>query len=100
MEAGGTLLTGIPQFSTHLGRQFLKDMEDLSLDTEALETLCGVRVLGKGETYCGQWNCSGRATMREPELSAMPSDSPDEDGEAMLTAVELLEQMLRENGKL
>ena len=91
VEAGGTLLTGIPQFSTHLGRQFLADMEDLALDTQALEELSGIRVLGKGETYCGQWNCSGRGAMTEPELSAMPSDSPDEDGDAILAAVELLD---------
>ena len=91
VEKGGVLLTGIPQFSTHIRRQFLKDMEDLALDTEALEDLCGVRVLGKGETYCGQWNCSGRCGMEEPELSAMPSDSPDEDGQAILAAVELLD---------
>ncbi len=90
-ENGGVLLTGIPQFSTHIRRQFLKNMEDLSLDGEALEALCGIRVLGKGETYCGQWNCSGRRNMEEPELSAMPSDSPDEDGEALLARVELLD---------
>jgi hypothetical protein len=90
-ENGGVLLTGIPQFSTHIRRQFLADMEDLSLDCEALEALCGIRVLGKGESYCGQWNCSGRRAMEEPELSAMPSDSPDEDGEALLARVELLD---------
>ena len=88
-EKGGVVLTGIPQFSTHVRREFLKDMEDFSLDTDALEALCGIRVLGKGEAYCGQWNCSGRAAMEEPELSAMPSDSPDEDGPGILARVAL-----------
>ena len=86
---GGTLLTGIPQFSTHTRREFLREMEELALDSEALETLCGIRVLGKGSEYCGQWNCSGKSD--EPELSAMPSDSPDEDGPGMLAAVELVD---------
>lgn len=90
-ENGGVLLTGIPQFSTHTRRQFLAEMEDLSLDEEALEKLSGIRVLGKGESYCGQWNCSERFAMEEPELSAMPSDSPDEDGPAQLAQVELLD---------
>ena len=88
-EKGGLLLTGIPQFSTHVGREFLKDMEDLSLDPDVLERLCGIRVLGKGSAYCGQWNCGGRKFMEEPELSAMPSDSPDEDGPGCMAKVEL-----------
>lgn len=87
VSRGGVLLTGIPQFSTHTGRQFLRDMEDLALDGEALEALCGLRVLGKGSEYCGQWNAAGKTD--EPELSAMPSDSPDEDGPGILARVEL-----------
>ena len=90
VERGGVLLTGIPQFSTHVKRDFLRDMEELSLDDAALEALCGIRVEGKGETYCGQWNCADRAAMEEPELSAMPSDSPDEDGPGILAKIELL----------
>ncbi len=86
VSRGGTLLTGIPQFSLHTKRQFLRDMEDLALDTEALEALCGIRVLGKGSPYCGQWNSAGKT--EEPELSAMPSDSPDEDGPGILARVE------------
>lgn len=84
---GGVLLTGIPQFSTHVGREFLKAMEDLALDTVALESLCGIRVLGKGSEYCGQWNSQGK--MEEPELSAMPSDSAEEDGPGILAKVQL-----------
>ncbi len=87
VEKGGVLLTGIPQFSTHIKREFLKDMEDLALDTAALESLCGIRVLGKGSEYCGQWNSAGK--QEEPELSAMPSDSPDEDGPGILAKVAL-----------
>lgn len=89
VERGGVLLTGIPQFSTHIRRQFLADMEALALDGDALEALCGIRVTGRGVAYCGQWNCAARAEMEEPTLSAMPSDSPDEDGPAILAAVEL-----------
>ena len=87
-EQGGVLLTGIPQFSTHVGRQFLENMEDLALDTAALEELCGIRVKGRGVCYCGQWNCAGRTQLAEPELSAMPSDSYDEDGEGFLADIQ------------
>jgi hypothetical protein len=87
-EQGGVLLTGIPQFSTHVGRQFLENMEDLALDTAALEELCGIRVKGRGVCYCGQWNCAGRTQLAEPELSAMPSDSYDEDGEGFLAGIQ------------
>lgn len=87
---GGILLTGIPQFSTHLKRDFLKDMKDLALMNDGdLSELCGIKV-SRGETvYCGQWNCKDRTSYTEPELSAMPSDNPCEDGVPLLADVEL-----------
>lgn len=90
VKNGGTLLTGIPQFSAHIDRQFLKNMDDLNLINDGdLSDLCGIRVKGKGGIYCGQWNCAGREQMQEPELSSMPSDNPDEDGAGYLADVEL-----------
>ena len=90
VKNGGTLLTGIPQFSTHVNRQFLKDMDDLALFRDGdLSELCGFKVVGKGVEYCGQWNCKDRINMPEPVLSAMPSDSSEEDGKALLAEIEL-----------
>jgi len=90
VERGGTLLTGLPQFSTHVRRDFLKDMADLALlNGGDLSALCGVVVEGPGAAYSGQWNCAGREDMPEPRLSALPSDSPDEDGPALLADVRL-----------
>lgn len=87
---GGTLLTGLPQFSTHEKRDFLRDMEDLALmNCGDLSELCGIKV-SRGETvYCGQWNCADRNSINVPELSAMPSDCPCEDGKPILADVEL-----------
>lgn len=87
---GGTLLTGLPQFSTHEKRDFLRDMEDLALMNGGdLSELCGIKV-SRGETvYCGQWNCADRNSINVPELSAMPSDCPCEDGKPILADVEL-----------
>lgn len=90
VTGGGILLTGIPQFSTHTGREFLRDMEELALFRDGeLSELCGIRVNGAGERYSGQWNGEGRYAMAEPSISAMPSDRPGEDGEARLADVTL-----------
>ncbi|MBE6930189.1 MAG: hypothetical protein E7463_07920 [Ruminococcaceae bacterium] len=90
VRAGGTLLTGIPQFSTHITRDFLADMQDLALIHDGdLSRLCGIRVNGRGTAYCGQWNCAGREAITEPELAAMPSDDAGEDGPAILADVTL-----------
>lgn len=90
VENGGTLLTGLPQFSTHIRRNFLKDMKDLALwNNGDLSDLCGIRVTGCGSRYSGQWNAIGRETMAIPELSALPSDDPGEDGEGRLADVEI-----------
>ena len=87
---GGIILTGIPQFSTHTGREFLCDMNDLSLINGGdLSDICGIKVLGRGVEYCGQFNCKNRESIPEPELSAMPSDSTEEDGKAYLAKIEL-----------
>jgi len=88
--AGGTLLTGIPQFSTHIRREFLRDMTDLALWQDGdLSEFAGLRVKGRGARYSGQWNCAGRELWTEPELSAMPSASDMEDGEGFAAEIEL-----------
>ena len=90
VREGGTLLTGLPQFSTHVRREFLLDMEDLSLwNGGDLRELCGIRVLGRGVRYSGQWNCAGKENVPEPELSAIPSSSVTEDGPAYLADIAL-----------
>lgn len=90
VEDGGVLITGLTQFSTHISRDFLENMDDLLLWNHGdLEELCGICVNGRGDTYSGQWNCSLRDKMPEPELSAEPSDNIDEDGMASLADVEL-----------
>ena len=87
---GGILLTGLPQLSTHIRREFLLDMDDLALiDNEKIAALCGIEVLGKGEKYSGYWNSEKRASISEPELSALPNDRADEDGDAYIANVVL-----------
>ncbi|MBE6687958.1 MAG: hypothetical protein E7588_01625 [Ruminococcaceae bacterium] len=90
VNGGGVLLTGITQFSKHIKRDFLADMNDLMLMNDGdLSEFCGVKVIGRGEEYCGQYNCKEKEKMPEPELSAMPSDSTEEDGKAYMADVEL-----------
>jgi len=54
-----------------------------------LSELCGIKAKLGDTVYCGQWNCAGRNEIRVPELSAMPSDCPCEDGKPMLADIEL-----------
>ena len=90
VKAGGVLLTGLPQFSTHIKRDFLKDMEDLAFIYDGdLTGLCGIKVMGKGSVYSGQWNAKDREKMTESDLSAMPNDFEGEDGAGHLANVEL-----------
>ncbi|MBQ6470555.1 MAG: hypothetical protein IJJ33_01100, partial [Victivallales bacterium] len=90
VKGGGTLFTGLPQFSTHVRREFLLDMEDLALwNNGDLTELCGVKVKRPGVLYSGQWNCPDRELMPEPSLSAAPSHSRDEDGPCRLADLEL-----------
>lgn len=90
MKSGGVLLTGIPQFSCHKKRDFLRDMEDLDLIRGGdLSELCGIRVLGRGEEYSGQFNVKDKEIYPEPELSGIPSDDITEDGKAYLARIEL-----------
>ena len=89
-SGGGALFTGVPQFSAHVKRDFLRDWRDLALwNGGDLGELCGVKVRGPGMEYSGQWNAAGRERFPEPELSAMPSDSPDEDGPCRLADIDL-----------
>lgn len=90
VENGGILLTGIVQFSTHIKRDFLSDMDDLSLINGGdLSDICGIKVLGKGEEYSGNFNCKDREKMPQPQLSSLPNDNTEEDGKALLADIEL-----------
>ena len=80
VQKGGILLTGIPQFSTHVKRDFLKDFNDLALwNGGDLSAACGIKVKGRGAKYSGQWNCAWREEFPEVELSAAPNDDVNED---------------------
>ena len=90
VENGGTLLIGLPQFSRHVRRDFLEDMMDLDLWNDGdLSAFCGLKVKGPGKRYSGQWNAADRETFIIPELSAVPSKSPEEDGPCRLARLEL-----------
>jgi hypothetical protein len=90
VKNGGTLLTGLPQFSTHVKREFLRDMQDLALwNNGDLREMCGFAVKGRGVEYCGQWNGPDKETFVEPELSAMPNNSSEEDGPAFLADIDV-----------
>ena len=87
---GGTLLIGLTQFSTHLKRYFLADMQDLALWNDGdLSELCGVKVKGRGEVFSGEWNSPDKMLFPKVELSAIPSTSPDEDGVCHLAELEM-----------
>lgn len=89
-ENGGTLLLGVMQFSTNTRREFLADLKDVNLYSGGdVSDLCGVKILGRGGEYCGQWNCRDREKVFEPKLSSLPNDREDEDGRAYLAEVEL-----------
>lgn len=91
VQNGGTLLTGLPQFSKHVKREFLNDMLDLNLYNNGdLTEFCGIRVLGRGQEYCGEWDCDNRDKIVESDLSAICSDSIDEDGKAIIADVLLV----------
>ena len=87
---GGTLLIGLPEFSRHVRREFLEDMMELDLWNDGdLSDLCGLKVKGPGKCYSGQWNEINREQAYIPELSGIPSKSPDEDGPCRLAKLEL-----------
>ncbi len=89
VSGGGTLLIGLAQFSTHVRREFLRDMEDLALwNNGDLSEFCGVKVKGCGVEFCGKWNCAGRESYPAPETSGIPSKSPEEDGKCCLAELE------------
>lgn len=86
VAAGGTYFAGITEYSQHIGRKFLLDMEDLALWNQGdLRDFAGIRVLGRGAKYSG--SCSGISG--DSSSSRTYSFSPDEDGECYLAEVEL-----------
>lgn len=90
VENGGTLLIGLPQFSRHVRREFLEEMMDLDLwNGGDLSDFCGFKVKGPGKRYSGQWNAIGREGFVVPELSGVPSKSPEEDGPCRLAQLEM-----------
>ncbi|MBR5837775.1 MAG: hypothetical protein IKZ84_04455, partial [Victivallales bacterium] len=90
VENGGMILIGLPQFSRHVKRDFLEEMLELNLWNDGdLREFCGLKVLGPGKRYSGQWNAIGRENFVIPELSAVPSKSPEEDGPCRLAKLEL-----------
>ncbi len=90
VREGGTLLIGLTQFSTHVKRDFLRDMKDLALYNDGdLSEFCGVKVKGAGEVFSGDWNCCDRESYPEISLSAIPSRFAGEDGECRLADIEL-----------
>ncbi len=90
VENGGVLFTGLPQFSTHTKRDFLQNRQDLLLwNNGDLSELCGVKILGPGLEYSGQWNTANREQFPDIELSAQPNDSITEDGPCRLAEIEL-----------
>lgn len=88
---GGTLLIGLPQFSRHLKRDFLREMKDLDLYNNGdLSDFCGVRIKGAGEIYSGKWQCcNGFELDSDIELSSLPSVAEDEDAPCKLADIEL-----------
>lgn len=91
IKNGGVLLTGIPQFSTHVKRDFLSDMKDLALFNDGdLSEFCGIKVKSSGIEYCGEWDSVDRNNIAESDLSAMPNDDKYEDGKALTANVELV----------
>ena len=86
VEQGGVYFAGITEYSTHISRQFLLDMEDLALYNDGdLSEFAGIRVRGKGKRFSGKFSgISGDASS-----SRTYSFTPDEDGECFLADVEL-----------
>jgi hypothetical protein len=67
-------------------------MDDLSLYAGGnVQDLCGVKILGRGDRYGGQWQATTSSFHAAicPPLSRAPSVSPDEDGPCHLAEVEL-----------
>ena len=90
VKKGGTILIGLPQFSKHVRREFLEDMMELDLwNGGDLSDFCGLKVKGPGKCYSGQWNAVGREDYIIPDLSGVPSKSPEEDGPCRLAKLEL-----------
>ena len=90
VRQGGKLFTGLPQFSTHIKRDFLIDMADLALYNNGdLSEFCGIKILGCGEHFSGQTKSLDGTEYPAVSLSREPSFSQDEDGLCHLAEVEV-----------
>lgn len=87
VRRGGTYFAGLPEYSRHKKRDFLRDMDDLDLENGGdLREFCGLRVLGRSKIAF-----SGRTVpeLPTPEMSRRYSFSAGEDGECFFAELEL-----------
>jgi len=86
VAGGGTYFAGITEYSQHISREFLLDMNDLDLlNNGDLSNFAGIRVKGRGGKFSGEYSgISG-----DESSSRIYSFTPDEDGECFLADVEL-----------
>lgn len=86
VEQGGIYVAGLTEYSQHLGREFLQNMEDLNLWNDGdLSEFCGIRVLGKSLKYSGAYS----GVSGDESSSRTYNFSPDEDGDCYLADIEL-----------
>jgi hypothetical protein len=92
VQNGGTLFLSVPHLTTHADREFLLTMDDPALYNRGdVRELCGVIVKGRGEKFSGNiWTLDPQfKDVPCPQLSRIPSDSPEEDGPCHLADVQL-----------
>ena len=87
VRGGGVYFAGIPQYSQHLGREFLRDMSDLNLlNNGDLSDFCGIKICGKSQDeYSGNY----QGFSGDESSSRTFNFSPDEDGKCYLAKLEL-----------
>ena len=93
VRKGGTLLIGLPQFSKHVRREYLAEMEELDLWNDGeLTELCGINANGAGVLFSGKWKCANGFSLDENvELSSLPSKSDDEDAPCRIANIDIVE---------
>ncbi len=87
---GGTLFTGIMQFVTDTSRDFLPDTTNAKLYRDGdLSELCGVKILGAGPEFSGQWQTAQKTTFNQDELSSLPTFPEQYDLSCRIADIEL-----------